>query len=235
MPEAQGLSAIGHMTKATDVILFSSTPYDLDEPTHFNVRPLVYWLQAFRDQGFSPDLDFDAGFVCSHAILFRRGEQTLSDEVLRLYANFLHRRREIILRDGRIHALQTEKPAGAQEDGYRDKIRVLEGEIAEAVELQEKLHAELELATNEIEQLAGLRLQPSGAAATNSSASSELLEDMAGQVRSLGGSLKAMEYRLSSIEQQNANLATSLSGIVESKIWRTLVRGGGALQKLLRL
>jgi len=224
MPESQGLSAIGHLTNATDIILFSSTPYDLEEPTHFNVRPLLYWLQAFREHGFSPDLDFDASFVCSHAILFRRREQPFSDEVLRLFSNFLHKRREIILRDGRIGSLLAKAPD-------QERLRVLEQEMAAAAELQEKLRAELELATNEIEQLAGLRI----AAPVPETPSSELLDSIAGQVRSLGVSLKALEYRLGSIEQQNAHLATELSNILDSKIWRTLVRGGGALQKLFRL
>jgi SAM-dependent methyltransferase len=232
MPESQGLSAIGHMTKAADIVLFSSTPYDLEEATHFNVRPLLYWLQAFRDHGFSPDLDFDAGFVCSHAILFRRSEQAFSDAVLRLYANFLHKRREIILRDGRIHGLECDQAAlQSQAAPYAEKIRVLEEEKAAAAELQEKLHAELELAVNEIEQLAGSRLAPAVAEAP----SNDLIESVAGQVRSLGVSLKAVNHRLGSIEQQNAHLATGLAGIVDSKIWRTLVRGGGALQRLFRL
>lgn len=241
MPESQGLSAIGHMAKATDVILFSSTPYDLDEPTHFNVRPLVYWLQSFRDHGFSPDLDFDASFVCSHAILFRRSEP-LSDQVLRLYANFLHKRREIIVRDGQLHALQCEKAALQSEKAalkpeahltasYQERIRVLEQEAAAAAELQEKVHAELELASREIEQLAGVRVPPAADAPPND----ELLEGIATQVRSQTTSLKAMEYRLGSMEQQNAHLATNLAGVTDSKIWRTLVRGGGLLQKLFRL
>lgn len=239
MPEEQGMSAIGHITKATDVLLFSSTPYDLEEPTHFNVRPLFYWLRAFREHGFSPDLDFDAGFVCSHAMLLHRAA-ALSDEVLRLYANSLHQRREIILRDGRIHALELEKDALLKRPTetdvaapYQERISVLEQEIAETEEMQEKLRTELEFATHELEQLMGIRLpaptagpveQPSG-----------LLEDLASAIRSQSIALKAMDFRLGSIEQQNAHLASGLAGITESKIWRTLVRGGGALQKLFRL
>jgi SAM-dependent methyltransferase len=247
MPEDQGLSAIGHLTKAADVILFSSTPYDLDEPTHFNVRPLVYWLQAFREHGFSPDLDFDAGFVCSHAMLFRRSEQSFPDEVLRLYANYLHKRREVIQRDGRLHGLELERAALQSEKAvlqaspseqdvkapYQEKIRILEEEKAANAELQGKLQTELELAASEIEQLAALRLAPPAAA--DSGASNEWIESVASQVRMLGLSLKTMDSRLGSMEQQNANLATSLAGIVDSKIWRTLVRGGGLLQRLFRV
>ena len=52
MPEEQGLSAIHNLTQATATILFSSTPYDLSEPTHFNVKPIVSWLRFFRSTGF---------------------------------------------------------------------------------------------------------------------------------------------------------------------------------------
>jgi SAM-dependent methyltransferase len=233
MPEDQGLRAIAHMTKATGAILFSSTPYDLDEPTHFNVRPLVYWLKAFRDHGFSPDLDFDAGFVCSHAMMLQRSEHPFSDEVLRLYANFLHGRHEIILRDGRIGSLQTESAALA---ASAERVRVLEQELAAQAELQEQLRNELALAATEIELLAGLPpAAPEVAQPPNSLPQDEVLESIASQIRSTGVSLKAMEFRLGSMEQQNAHLAAGLANVLDSRIWRTLVRGAGAVQKLFRL
>jgi hypothetical protein len=226
----------------------------MDEPTHLNVRPLVYWLQAFRDQGFAPDLDFDATFVCTHAILFRRSETPLADEVLRLYSNFLHKRQDLVLRDGRIHSLETEKAVLQSENTtlqseklarpseetliapYQERIRALEAEITATAELQDKIRSELELATHEIEQLAGtggLGPVPSAPAA-GTPHSEELLELIGASLRSQNTSLKAMEFRLGAMEQQNAHLAAGLNSILDSKIWRTLVRGGGALQKLLR-
>src|SRR5216684_1569414 len=51
MPENQADQAIQNLCRAADVILFSSTPSDLSEPTHVNVRPVLSWLRLFSEQG----------------------------------------------------------------------------------------------------------------------------------------------------------------------------------------
>lgn len=96
MPADQAHEAIRHMTSATDTILFSSTPFDLDEPTHFNVNPLILWLREFQAFGFSPDLEFDASFVAQHAMLLRRREQPFPVEVLNSFASLLRLRHHAI-------------------------------------------------------------------------------------------------------------------------------------------
>ena len=40
-------------------ILFSSTPLEFKEDTHFNVRPPEYWAQLFARHGFFRDFDYD--------------------------------------------------------------------------------------------------------------------------------------------------------------------------------
>lgn len=72
IPEDEAEQVIRNLCGATDAILFSSTPSDLSEPTHVNVRPIVFWLQLFSEQGFAPDPIYDASFVSAHAFLLRR-------------------------------------------------------------------------------------------------------------------------------------------------------------------
>ena len=74
MNERDALGAITVLTVATDTILFSSSPSDFDDPTHINVRPVRYWIEQFEKVGFVLDENFDASFVCNHAMLFRRLE-----------------------------------------------------------------------------------------------------------------------------------------------------------------
>src|SRR5579884_2950454 len=64
MPEPEACLAVEQMSHATDTVLFSSTPDDLTEPTHINVHPLLYWLKLFAENGFGPDLTYDASFIC---------------------------------------------------------------------------------------------------------------------------------------------------------------------------
>lgn len=74
MIEQDALDAMAVMVGATDTILFSSSPSDFDDPTHINVRPVRYWIEQFEKVGFVLDENFDASFVCNHAMLFRRLE-----------------------------------------------------------------------------------------------------------------------------------------------------------------
>ena len=99
--ETDALSAIANMAKATDIIVFSSPP-SLIEPTQVNVRSLVWRLPAFDRCGFNPDILFDAGFIASHAIIFRRGSQPLNRDVNQLFADVLGLQHEIEERRGRL-------------------------------------------------------------------------------------------------------------------------------------
>ena len=41
-------------TRSYSILFY--TARDLVEPTHVNVRPVIYWLQSFAEVGFYPDL-----------------------------------------------------------------------------------------------------------------------------------------------------------------------------------
>lgn len=74
--------AIEHLTAASDRILFSSTPSDFGEPTHRTVRPPIYWLRRFAEQGFAPALAHDASYVSPQAIVLERSSVPISDDLL---------------------------------------------------------------------------------------------------------------------------------------------------------
>ena len=64
--------AVENFCRHTDDILFSSTPHDHKEATHFNVQPPEYWAELFARQGFIRDVDYDASFITPWAVRFRR-------------------------------------------------------------------------------------------------------------------------------------------------------------------
>ncbi len=92
--------ALKHMTGATDTLLLSTTPDDLAEPTHINVRPVEYWSELLAEFGFYRDVDADAGFLTPWAGLFRRGTPTLP-RVVRDYerSEYRFRREASVLRN----------------------------------------------------------------------------------------------------------------------------------------
>jgi GT2 family glycosyltransferase len=65
-------TAVANFCRYTDEVLFSSSPYDYKEATHFNVQPPDYWAELFARHGFFRDLDYDASYITGWAVRFRR-------------------------------------------------------------------------------------------------------------------------------------------------------------------
>src|SRR5688572_28513672 len=72
MAPAEAQAAIANLCAHTDDVLFSSSPFDFAEATHTNVRPPEYWATEFARHGFYRDVDFDASFITTWAVRFRR-------------------------------------------------------------------------------------------------------------------------------------------------------------------
>ena len=70
----------------TDQIIFSSTPDDFKEPSHFNVQQQEYWVKRFAKEGFLHDLNADVTFLSPQALVFRRQEK----DSLRLIEDYEH-------------------------------------------------------------------------------------------------------------------------------------------------
>jgi SAM-dependent methyltransferase len=71
MEAAEAETAIANFCAHTHDVLFSSSPSDFREATHFNVQPPEYWAGQFARHGFYRDLDFDASFITPWAVRFR--------------------------------------------------------------------------------------------------------------------------------------------------------------------
>lgn len=77
LPRPAAEAAIANLCQYTDDFLFSSSPIDYRETTHFNVQPPEYWAELFLRQGFVRDVDCDASFITSWAVRFRRQTVTM--------------------------------------------------------------------------------------------------------------------------------------------------------------
>ena len=255
MPEQEALLAIRHMTQACDTILFSSSPYDFEEPTHINVKPALYWLQSFEEHGFSPDLLFDAGFVCPHAMLLRRTHAPPDRDVLRLFGNMLHLRHLLTERTNQYNESARDLGIAQQDLGIaqQERHRI----SAEFAREMEKLRAELRDANSRAESkesdlhnaLAELQATKDALAQANEM-QSQIREDLdaaASQIaaclrndldksrssRETATELAGVQDRLNLLEHHVLTLGNTVANMLNSRIWRTLMRGGAVLQKLL--
>lgn len=84
MPPAEAEKAVEVFCSHTDDVIFSSTPFDYKEVTHFNVQPPEVWGELFARQGFYRDVDYDASFITPWAVRFRRKD----DPVARLVREY---------------------------------------------------------------------------------------------------------------------------------------------------
>jgi SAM-dependent methyltransferase len=75
MPKEDAEKAIANLCRHTSDILFSSTPFDFKEITHFNVQPPEYWAELYARNGFVRDHDFDASVITPWAVRFRRQDE----------------------------------------------------------------------------------------------------------------------------------------------------------------
>jgi SAM-dependent methyltransferase len=72
LPQEHAESAVANLCKFTDDVLFSSTPYDYKETSHFNVQPVEYWAELFAKEGFTRDVDFNGSFITPWTVRYRR-------------------------------------------------------------------------------------------------------------------------------------------------------------------
>ena len=101
----------------------------------------------------------------------------------------------------------------------------LKQDIAGAIAAQEQLHGQLTLAVEKLSELLRQRALPNAPA--------DQVRPPEPQ-RNFGLQLGRLESRMRSVEQRLERVTGQVAGILESRIWRTLVKGSGFLLKFVR-
>lgn len=87
-------AALQNLCDAADDILFSSTPDDYSEATHFSVHPQEHWASLFAARGFWHDVEFDAAFLTPWAMRFRKSSDPAPRAIIPLERALWRLRRE---------------------------------------------------------------------------------------------------------------------------------------------
>lgn len=69
LPPENAELAVKRLCEAADRVLFSSSPDDFEEPTHFNVLPTSEWIKLFNANGYHVNESIDASFIAPHAFV----------------------------------------------------------------------------------------------------------------------------------------------------------------------
>jgi GT2 family glycosyltransferase/SAM-dependent methyltransferase len=92
-PDAE--AAVANFCQHADDILFSSSPDDFKEATHFNVRPPEDWAELFARHGFYRDVEFDGTFITPWAVRFRKSRQPVTRVIKSYERRLWHLERQI--------------------------------------------------------------------------------------------------------------------------------------------
>jgi SAM-dependent methyltransferase len=222
MRESDAQDAIRRMCAATDTVLFSSTPSDLTEPTHFTVRPLLYWMRSFEENGFAPDLCFDASFATPHAMLMRRSEPWHPD-VLQAMVALLHARMSLVQSRAEVSSLQR---TVAERTADLERLRADENAAIER-EVRTRVDRELSelrtLYTQSQEQFQDLE---------------ELASDVVYRLEGVQAFAEAVREKLDAqmreMNRELTKVASQQRSILDSRIWRSLTAAGGAVLRMTR-
>jgi SAM-dependent methyltransferase len=146
MTEKDGMQAIANMTAITDRIVFSSSPSDLDEPTHINVKPAIYWMRAFAEHNFVPLIETTIPSITAYALAFEKREKRPHDDYLIACAEIVRSRIQIAYDQHVIGGLngrvaELERAVAEGEERARNEVTAIQTLLDQAVYEQARLIA----------------------------------------------------------------------------------------------
>ncbi len=143
--------AIANFCAHTDDVLFSSTPLDFKEATHFNVQSPAYWAELFARQGLFHDVDFDASFLTPWAMRFRRTREPLARVIAAYERQLWHLKQEN--QAGRELNIEQRDNLAAQEQTIQALNQRITEHDAVVREVQAQAWAQIERLKDDIQEL----------------------------------------------------------------------------------
>ncbi len=234
LPPELARPAIANLCKASDAVLFSSTPSDFDEATHLNVRPAFYWLKLFSEFDFWPDARFDAGFIAPHAMLLKKGQRP-SDDFLRLFSEYIRYKTALEARSAELRRLESQlnglRDAGTELSLLKPLLEAREAEIKQLnyqvneLELEIKL-IELKLANSSSERdRLVVQIQQFKIAHADR-------DSLATEAQAVADELQRQRNEVARLYSDRAAIGTTLHMVLSSRAWRLAEKFRGPVRKL---
>ena len=200
LTSAEAEQAVQNLCQATGDVLFSSTPTDYKEATHFNVQPVEYWSELFAQHGFLRDVDFDASFIAPWAIRFRHQKEPVH-RVVREY-------------ERRFWLLWKENT----------DLRSLSGEMRDQLASQERQLQELTTRANEMAARAdelAVRADDLAARANVTESLTQELQTMRARYEEKEHQVQLLNGQLAQGDREVRQLRAQIQEIYNSTSWRT--------------
>lgn len=105
-----------------------------------------------------------------------------------------------------------------------EELAAIRADIAAAIAGQEQLQAQLRPTLEKLSELLRQRSLPGASVASTSDDAAKNFDQKTAR----------LESRLRGVEQRLERVAGQVAGILDSRIWKTLMKGGGFLMRLRR-
>lgn len=221
--------AIDNITAATDLVLFSSSPGDHDEPTHINTRPTAQWAAWFAERGFFRRTDVDLTFLSPWAVLFGCADLTLHTLTQRYEQQFVVVNTELMAK--RQSLLESHRRIGSLHEQLESRVS---GKVAEQAALVKQWEAEVLNARHQLlttrDHVVGTEAEVARLTRDNERLRGDLVRARK-QVETVRGRLKQARGRIRRMTRRNQQLTQQLeSAAGRSSLTRRAARKllGGA-------
>lgn len=111
----------------TEQIVFSSTPDDFAEKTHYNVQQQEYWAKRFAQEGFFRDQEKDLSVLSPQAISFSKKAETMPSLVESYEHGF--RLKDYEIKKGKEQKREKEAELRAASEGWQQESQQLRQKI----------------------------------------------------------------------------------------------------------
>jgi hypothetical protein len=240
IPDRDG-TFLRRLTASSSRLLFSSIPPMAEAPVQGKAKPTLEWVWLLGGYGFAPNLSFDATFAAPHAMLLERGTR-LAPEVEQIFSECIDLRHQARRYQAAFEGASKNGPEVCTR--YKERAALLESQLMREREYLETLRGTHAFLVQEVQQLrerpAKLGGELPDLAAVVEAVRSRVFADgppagtsqVLEQAADLRAEIERLERRTNGIERSVQSLARVVDSVIQSRIWQSLLKGGGVILRL---
>lgn len=221
--EASAADSVGALCSYGDVVLFSSTPWDYNEPTHTNLHQPSYWCRLFRGQGYAYDPRSHVDWLTPQAMVFRRMAETDCESIPQEYFDLVdaHAEATRILLDRRDEEIrlsverrklvqEQQKALDAKDARIQDLQKALDAKDVRIQEVQKEVRALTERGLSHEQQHGAKAEELTKLVVRLSETCKREVESLEGKNAALAGELDSLqrfnEFQRKTLQEQSVKI-----------------------------
>lgn len=218
---------IANLCAHTDDIIFTSTPFDYKETTHFNVQPPEVWSREFARHGFFRDVDYDASFITAWAVRYCRRDLPVHQLIFDYERRFwLLQKENTDLRQLSIELRNQTRQMETQIQDLNGRLQAAAQTYEQACQTMQNQHAQEMAELADVVHSLQAEIQSLTESLAQSQAESENLRNEIQQAQvdktHMTGELADLSRQLAEQQRQAEELAQRWQALEQTRTWKVL-------------